>query len=510
MDAVPVTADLYLRLSDFRADGEGSFPERETALRDRADRLGWSVHRVVIENDLDEETGERRPATAYKRQLVRGADGTPVMEHGRKVYRVLRPGWRSVLEDLGSGAANAVLAEDLDRVARDPRDIEDLIDAVAACGGQARSISGSLTLTDGGRSDELAMARVMTAMAAKSSADTSRRGIAGRQRWAGQSYGGGRRPYGFAVVPDSPEHHRQLAVVPAEEAVIVAAVADLLDKRISLKAVVGDLRDRGVPTVTGARWSTETLRDILLNDTVTGLTDDNGTVVWPPIIPQDRQDRLRDLLTADARTVTGKDGKEYRIARNPAQRGNAPRWLLSLIATCGKCGAPMTCTGGTDRRAYTCTEHNHMRRNAAAADAYISGLAVERLSRPDAADLLRPPPRTGIDGDKLRAEARRLAGKRDDLARLLMADVLTEVGVRKERKRIDARLAEIAAQLAASDQPDGLAEFRGAPAAQVWDALSLPRRRAVVKLLMDVTILPAARKGSGFDPDSIRVDWKTG
>ena len=96
-----------------------------------------------------------------------------------------------MLDDLGTGAANAVLAEDLDRVARDPRDIEDLIDAVAACGGHARSKSGSLTLTNGGSSDQLAMARIMVTMAAKSSADTSRRVTAGRERLAGKSYQGG-------------------------------------------------------------------------------------------------------------------------------------------------------------------------------------------------------------------------------------------------------------------------------------------------------------------------------
>ena len=79
-------------------------------------------------------------------------------------------------------------------MARDPRDIEDLIDAVAACGGHARSLSGSLTLTDGGSSDQLAMARVMVTMAAKSSADTARRVTAGRERWAGRSYQGGKPP----------------------------------------------------------------------------------------------------------------------------------------------------------------------------------------------------------------------------------------------------------------------------------------------------------------------------
>lgn len=109
------SADLYLRLSDFR-DGNGeTFAERETALRKEAARLSWDVRRVVIENDAD-ESGRLKPASAFKRQRI-------VMPDGRVRYRVIRPGFQSVLDDLMTGRAQAVLAEDLDRVAREPRDM---------------------------------------------------------------------------------------------------------------------------------------------------------------------------------------------------------------------------------------------------------------------------------------------------------------------------------------------------------------------------------------------------
>ena len=39
-----IAADLYLRLSDFRADDEDSFPLREAALRTRAAALRWTVN----------------------------------------------------------------------------------------------------------------------------------------------------------------------------------------------------------------------------------------------------------------------------------------------------------------------------------------------------------------------------------------------------------------------------------------------------------------------------------
>jgi site-specific DNA recombinase len=505
MTTTDTIAELYLRLSDFRADDADSFPARVARLRGRAADYGWTVHEPpIIENDLAED-GSRKPASAYKRQRVAGPDGRPLIRYGRPVYRVLRPGWQQVLTDLGTGAATAVLAEDLDRVARDPRDIEDLIDAVAACGGHARSLSGSLMLTDGGSSDQLAMARVMVTMAAKSSADTSRRVADSRERLAGQSYQGGRRPFGYRRDPDAPNGAKTLLVVEAEAGVIKKAAADILDRGISLKAVARGLRDDRVPTVTGTAWTASTLRDVLSKPAVAGLASYKGELrpaPWPAILDTDTWERLRDLF----------DGRKTGTSPEP-------RWLVSCYATCGKnlapegepeqlCGSPVKCTGSATRRAYTCSSHGHVRRNAAEVDKRVRALVVDRLSRPDAGDLLKPPPRPGTDTKRLNAEKRKLNGKRDDLARLLGEDVLTEAGVRAERKRIDARLAAIGAQLTASSQADPLPEFRlGKPAAEVWQSLTLPRRRAVVKVLMAVTILPAARKGNRFDPDSLGITW---
>ena len=486
------TADLYLRLSDFRADDADSFPAREARLRARAADLGWTVHEPpVIENDRAED-GSRKPASAYKRQRVTGPDGRPLIRYGRPVYRVLRPGWRQVLTDLGTGAATAVLAEDLDRVARDPRDIEDLIDAVAGCGGHARSLSGSLTLTDGGSSDQLAMARVMVTMAAKSSADTSRRVADSRERLAGQSYQGGRRPFGYRPDPDAPAGAKTLLADEAEAGVIRQAAADILDRGISLKAIARGLREAGMPTVTGTAWTASTLRDVLSKPAVAGLASYRGELrpaPWPAILDRDQWERLTGLFDS-RKTGTSPE----------------PRWLLSGYATCGPCGAVVKCTGSAARRAYTCTAHGHVRRAAAAVDKYVAFHVIERMSRDDADVVLLPPPRPDVNARALRAEAKRLDAKAKRLTAMFTDDVITDAQFASGTKDIRARLATIAAQLTASSQPDPLPEFRkGEPADEVWEAMSLPRRRAVVRELMTVTILPAARKGSGFDEDSVRI-----
>ena len=40
------------------------------------------------------------------------------------------------------------------------------------------------------------------------------------------------------------------------------------------------------------------------------------------------------------------------------------------------------------------------------------------------------------------------------------------------------------------------------------DGLSLDRRRALIDVLMTVTIAPVGRAARGFDPASVRIDWK--
>src|SRR5438552_5290724 len=236
-------ATLYLRLSDFHDDSDG-FSGREKRLRAEAQRLGWTPARVVVENDVIPNAngnGRSRPASAFKRRKV-------VTPSGRTEWRVYRPGFRSIVDDLAAGRTGAMLCEDLDRACRDPRDLEDLVDAVAATGASARSLSGSLTLTDGGTDGEVTMARVMVAMGNKSSRDNSRRVSAKRGDLAGAGwYGGGRRPFGYRPDPDSVKYHKTLLLVPAEAAEIRQAAAAVM-AGTSQKAIARDLRERDVPT----------------------------------------------------------------------------------------------------------------------------------------------------------------------------------------------------------------------------------------------------------------------
>lgn len=490
-----ILCDIYLRLSDIRSEN-GSFVEREKAVRAKASQLGWKVRRVVIEND--ETKGSKKSASAFKRRKVKLADGTVVM-------RVWRPGFRSALEDIAAGRIQGLLAEDLDRVIRDPRDGEDLIDVMQARKAWADSISGSLRFTAGGTDSEITMARLMVAIAWKSSRDTARRVTEGRERKAAKGeFGGGPRPFGFGVQVGTNEDGKAILdygqQVP-EEAAEIRKAADQILADIPLKAVARDLMQRGVPTVTGTRWTSQTLRAILLRPRNAGIVVHGGeeTTARYPGSP---------ILEVDVfRAVAAKLG-----ARTAP--GRAAIMLGSNIYRCC-CGSRMEKQCGTVKApAYRCAREGgqgeiHVRRNAKHLDSFITDLVVARLSKPDAVTLFVRP-NSGIDVKALRREADALKELRLEIMRDRDEGLIDRAEMAVRLRRNQAKVEAIESQLASATDRSPLDGVAGAKdVAATWGTLSLGQQRAIVNLLMTVTVLPAKRRGGpGFDPDAVQVAWR--
>ena len=495
------TCDLYLRLSDLRV--EEDFDKRKAKLTAFATALGWTVFRVIVENDLTPaRNGKVRMASAFKRRRIK----TP---SGRVQLRVVRPGFREVLDDITTGRVNALVAEDLDRIVRDPRDLEDLLDACEQTGASARSLSGSLTLTGGGTEAEKSMTRVLVAMANKSSADTARRVADGRERHWGESYQGGPRPFGYVASKATKAHARTLLVVDDEAAVIRKIAADILDRGISLKAVLRWLAENNVATANGGQWSGRTLKQVLTKPAVAGLAAYRGQLKpapWPAILERDVWERLCERLTANA-------------APGGASTSNEPRYLLTGIARCGVCGDGTTVRSNgagtlrprpngrlTGQQGYECPT-GHLHRNMRRVDEHVEALAIGYLDR-YARQSLKPPTRKGIDVSALRAEARKLPERKSAQIRMHALGDLTDDELMAGVRAIRDRLSVVEAQIHASAEADPIPEFRDRPAEVVWASLDLPRKRAVIRWLMELTLMPPAKRGRVFDPDSILITWR--
>lgn len=493
-------AIIYLRLSDFRDDDESTFAERERELREFAADLGVTVIRVAVENDLS-ATGRTRGASAFK---------TPkrvTTETGLLTFRTNRPVFERVVIDLQTGVADVLIVGDDSRIARNFRDGLDLLDAVRESGASAVSPDEygepHWFLTDGGSRSQVSAFQDRINDARRYSEEIAAKVAKGRRRWVGKSYQGGRRPYGYRVDVTAEQHARRLVIDETEADVLRTAADDAL-RGIGLKSIARELNERHVPTVTteqlGTRWSAQTLRDTLLKPAIAGLAVKGDALVpapWPHIIDRPTWERLTDLLTDPAR-------------RTNNRRGASPRWLVSCFATCGVCGGELTVSGGRNRTAgYRGRACNHMRRNAERVDGFIGELIMRRLEQPDAADLLRPAPRANADEPKLRAQRRTILARLDSQADMHMRGVLSDGALEAGQRAAAELLAQIDAQLAATDEPDQLAEFRGRPAREVWEALDVPHRRQIVQTLIESIVINRAERASRtFDPTLIDITWR--
>ena len=272
-------------------------------------------------------TYEEPNTSAYKRRPVQLPDG-------RTVYRVIRPIFEAALADLKHGATSGgqrldgLVVYDIDRLTRDPRNLEDAIEVVEHFGKPIIDITGSLDLlTDNGRT----MARVIVATANKSSADTARR--VRRKHQAMQQKGipaGGTRPYGWQ------DDRRTLNEAEADN--VREAVRRFLGGA-PLTGIAADWNRRGILTRTGKTWTASALKVVFKNpricgyrgriirnaDPITGrvtrrmetVLDANGDPVigqWEPIISIEDWGAIMALLESNRKPGFGDNARKYRLS----------------------------------------------------------------------------------------------------------------------------------------------------------------------------------------------------
>ncbi len=456
---------IYTRISRDRVGAGLGVDRQERDCQEVADRLGWSVVGVRSDNDLSAYSGKRRP------------------------------GYQQLLDELRAGTADAVVAWHTDRLHRSPVELEDYVEVCDRQGVVTQTVkAGSLDLaTPSGRM----VARQLGAVARfEVEHQIERQQSAKLQSARSGSWGGGRRPFGYAA--------DGVTVVEAEAREVQRA-ADAVLAGTSLRAVATDLNTRGVLTSTGRQWQPTEVRRMLTRARNAGLRQHRGDVMgkatWPAVLEEDTWRALCARLNDPGRRTSPDFGR---------------RWLGSGLYLCGVCGdtviAGTSSTGtGGHKPGYRCRSRQHVTRDAVKVDELVEAVVIDRLSRPDVLEVLTPSPT--VDTVALHAEAVTVRARLDELA-IVYADGGIDVRQLGEgTTRLRRRLGELEAALGQSAAGSVLLGVMGDDVAGRWAALDLSRRRAVIDALMVVTIHPARRgRLPGrvyFDPTSIEIKWRS-
>ncbi|MCG3042559.1 recombinase family protein [Streptomyces sp. S1A] len=464
---LPQRAVLLVRISDDR-DGEAAGVARQEADgRALASRLGWTVAEVVIENDV----------SAFKRRRIR-------LPNGNVELRTIRPGFRDALDKLMTGLRDGLLAYDLDRVVRDPRDLEDLIDVVEHKGIPVETVTGSLRLSN---DTEIMAARIGVAFANKSSRDTSRRVTRKHLELAeqGKTNGGGYRGYGYTYQKE----------VIEEEAAVIRDIAQAILGGQSLNSIAADLNEKNAPTATGARWTGRSVKSVVSKPSVAGLRSYKGKVIgsaaWPPILERDTWEEVNS-------TLANRRGRSDNTLK---------RWLNGVLH-CANCGKELKGWQGNAGPRYWCATPlggcGKITINAVPAEAEVERRILQLLTRKDVLTRLR----TIADGDDDGGARRQLAkdeAKLRQLAEMWGNDELSLAEYRAARAPIDQRVRESRALVHAA-APRALRGLLAGDVRAAWADLTPAGRREVARTLwpggLDVRPHPKDRPRR-FDPDRI-------
>jgi DNA invertase Pin-like site-specific DNA recombinase len=460
-------AAIYCRISDDREGRALGVLRQEQDCRALATARGWQVAEVYVDNDVSAYSGKLRPQ--YQRMLL----------------------------DLKEGTRDGLIVYHLDRLLRQPRELDDVIDLCAAADiSDVVSLSGDIDLTT---PDGQLHARILAAVARKESDDKSRRIRRKHQELAehGKVSGGGTRPYGYT------KDRRRIV---AAEAKIIREAASRVLAGESIRSVCRDLNDRGVTTVTDKPWHPSGLRRVLLSARISGQREHHGEIVapaeWPAIIPPEVTAKLRRLLDASRRGAS-----------------RAPRrYLLAGMLRCHACGSTLVSRPRSDgERRYVCATGPGFPGCGKTAilapplEWFVTQAVLDRLDSPELEVALRG--ETAKD-----AEAAAIQGDLDDaevqakeLAAMWGAKEISRAEWQSARGPIRLRIERLRRDLSRATHTTVLAEYAGKTATlrRNWEHLDLSRQRAIVDGCLDhVTIGPARRGLNRFDPDRVRADWK--
>lgn len=502
----PRRPGVYLRTSCDRRGDERAIDLQLHDSEGKRIRLGWGPFAEVYrEND----TG------AFKKTSVSRADGS--IE-----WVVMRPEFRRMLGDLLAGRIDGIVFYDTDRLARRPRDLEDLIDVVEHTKHPAIGVTGDLNLINDA---DRHMARMLCIMALKASEDTSRRVARNHLADAAAGELTGRTPYAWN--PDG--------TLRPDRARVACRIYERFTTGMSIAGIARELNRDNIPSPRKTKWAPATVKVILTSPRYCGLvsyrgkhrtqetrqTDGWGRVLlgddglpivgkWEPVIS--RKAWADTQLELDRRRL---QDRRMGISGNP-EGANQRKHVLTGLLRCGICRARLS-SKWVSRRGhviYYCPGKarnacGKVSRRAAPVDARLEELITAWVRAREAAPPATEPP-TGPVSD-IKAHISTVTTRKRELISAWAADDPSVRGIRPDDyyqalSSMNGELDRLEEQLARAETHALRSVARDYE--NEWKQGSLEQRRAIAtEVFKAVYIMPSGKGRAPFNPAHVSPEY---
>ena len=405
--------------------------------------------------------------------------------------------YERMLADIRDGRIGAVVVWDLDRLHRRPIELEAFMALADEHHLALATVSGDVDLsTAQGR----LVARLKGSVAAHEGEHRKARQLRATRQLAERGVPNWTRAFGYLGDTRQPDPRIAPLVKQGYAAILAGA---------SLGDVARMWNDAGALTVGGHRWRHAEVSKFLRKPRNAGLRSyglkygrvDRDSIVgkgnWPPLVDEDTFWAAQAVLEAPGRAPG---------------RKSVRRHLLTGMLGCGRCGPPHYLAGIRTREGlvYRCKTCLSLSIVAEHVEPMIYSIVGGRLAKPDVVDLLRAELHDEAEAEALRTEANTLLAELDNIAVERAEGLLTGRQVKISTDIIHQKLEAI--ERKQQDQ-ERLRVFDGIPlgkpeAADAVKRLSPDRLRAVIDVLMTVTVAPVGKGGRVFNPERVQVHWR--
>jgi hypothetical protein len=434
-----------------------------------------------------------------------------------------RPDYEQMLKEAEAGDWDVLGAWHADRFTRQPIENERFIELAERYGIELKTATGQHDLSTPSGRMHFRMLGVVARYESEHKAERLKLKhdeLAAAGKW----HGGGRRPFGYAVVGSKLHGKREdctgsdddrcglfkchLEIVPSEAAEILAAAERVIKgggKAPLTPIILRWTSELGVRAAT----STTHLRAMLVNPRLAGLRRaPDGQLVkadWPEIITRAQHEQLVAILGAprEPQPRPGGRNRPYLLSGFIHHADATKPCQARLRARPNRLGA----------RAYTCDARaggcNGLMQMAEPIEDEVRDRALYALADPEMrAAFERYHARKLSAGEAARLRDQLAADK----AKLAQLEALAEdLGQAADdvRARIENRIRTAKVRLQAGVQTDALADLPQDEAGlrAYWDAADLYQQRAVLRLVLRRVRLLSGGRGQRFNPDRVKCDW---